>query len=474
MGTSHGNGSDISALGKIAATGLAALAALAVAIASDSDPASAASGCDLVVAPDGSDSATGTEAAPLRTVPALLDNLQSGQTGCLRAGTYADRQFVVKTPNVTLTSYPGERATLRGQLRINYTADGAVAENLSLDGRNVDELLGPLIYADDVILRDNEITNHHQGICVAVSSYRNEPPTRDVLIEGNVIHDCGELPATNHHHGIYASHARNTVIRGNLIYGNADRGVQLYPDADDSVVTGNVIDGNGQGVIFGGGPDSSSDNNLVADNVITNSNIRWNIQSHWQGPVGSGNVARDNCVWTARDSYEGTPDGSGIQPMTGARAQNNVVANPGYADPRDGNFSLSQSSPCADVLGGKVPQMPSGPDGPEPPDGAGGGKSPCAPDQAGAGRRSLVGSKARDRLIGGPGSDRLAGKWGGDKIVGGKGGPDCLLGGQGPDRLRAVNRRRDVIKCGHGRDRATVERKDRVRGCERVITRGRG
>ncbi len=79
---------------------------------------------------------------------------------------------MIKTPGVTLTSYPGERATLRGQLRFNYTADGSVAENLDLDGRNVDGLLGPLIYADDVILRGNDITNHHQGICVACPTTR--------------------------------------------------------------------------------------------------------------------------------------------------------------------------------------------------------------------------------------------------------------------------------------------------------------
>ena len=382
----------------------------------------------------------------------------------------------MKTPGVTLTSYPGERATLRGQLRINYTADGSIAENLDLDGRNVDGLLGPLIYADDVILRGNDITNHHQGICVVVSNYSNEPPARGVVIENNVIHDCGQRPATNHHHGIYVSHARDTVIRGNVIYGNADRGVQLYPDADDSVVTGNIIDGNGEGVIFGGGPDASSDDNLVANNVITGSNIRWNVQSHWQGPVGSGNVARDNCVWTERDSYEGAPDGSGIEDdMNGARAESNVVADPGYADPADGDFRLSRSSPCAGVLGGTLPEIPADPPAePRPPHGSHGGKSPCIPDQVGVGRRSLVGSQGRDRLIGGPGSDRLAGKLGGDKIVGGKGGPDCLLGGQGSDRLRAVNGRRDIVKCGHGRDRATVERKDHVRGCERVLVRNLG
>ena len=143
------------------------------------------------------------------------------------------------------------------------------------------------------------------------------------------------------------------MIRDNLIYGNADRGVQLYPNADDSVVTGNIIDGNGEGVIFGGGPESSSDDNLVANNVITNSTIRWNIQSSWQGPVGSGNVARDNCVWSERGGYYGggDPRGSGIQEMDSARAFDNLVADPGYADVAGGDYSLSASSPCLDVLG---------------------------------------------------------------------------------------------------------------------------
>ena len=53
------------------------------------------------------------------------------------------------------------------------------------------------------------------------------------------------------------------------VYGSVDiafNNAGISPDADDSIVTGNVIDGNGQGVIFGGGPDSSSDDNLVAGN----------------------------------------------------------------------------------------------------------------------------------------------------------------------------------------------------------------
>ena len=30
--------------------------------------------------------------------------------------------------------------------------------------------------------------------------------------------------------------------------------------------------------------------------MITNSKLRDNVESSWGGPVGSGNIARDNCV----------------------------------------------------------------------------------------------------------------------------------------------------------------------------------
>jgi len=45
------------------------------------------------------------------------------------------------------------------------------------------------------------------------------------------------------------------------IYGNADQGSHLYPDADDTLVANNIIDGNGEGAIFRGvGDQASSDN----------------------------------------------------------------------------------------------------------------------------------------------------------------------------------------------------------------------
>jgi nitrous oxidase accessory protein NosD len=260
--------------------------------------AGATAGCDRIAAPAGSNSNPGTLRRPVRTAKRLVHLLRKGDTGCLRAGRYARNDEVkLATPEITLRSYPGERATLRGRLWVSDAARGATVSNLELDGRNDRGLPSPTINADGVRLARNDITNHHTGICVSVGS----PPKTygrayRTLIEGNRIHDCGTLPPTNFDHGVYVGFADRTVIRNNLIYDNADRGIQLYPDAQKTRVIDNWIDDNGQGVIFGGDETTASSGNLVARNVITDSRVRHNIESSWGGPVGTGNIARDNCV----------------------------------------------------------------------------------------------------------------------------------------------------------------------------------
>src|SRR5207245_8215668 len=90
------------------------------------------------------------------------------------------------------------------------------------------------------------------------------------LIQRNRIHDCGRIPSSNHDHGIYLAYSDNTKVLDNVIFDNADRGVQLYPDAQGTLIKGNVIDGNGEGVIFSGAGGSASNDNVVEHNVITN------------------------------------------------------------------------------------------------------------------------------------------------------------------------------------------------------------
>ena len=106
-------------------------------------------------------------------------------------------------------------------------------------------------------------------IALAVASSwrpRTKPPSTGTVIQNNRIHDCGRLPREKPHHGIYVSDARGTLIIDNRIYGNDDRGIQLYPSSQATLVAGNVINANGQGIVF----DGSSSNNTVRNNVLSN------------------------------------------------------------------------------------------------------------------------------------------------------------------------------------------------------------
>jgi hypothetical protein len=89
----------------------------------------------------------------------------------------------------------------------------------------------------------------------------------------------------------------------------------------------------------------------------------------------------------------------------------------------------------------------------------------------------IRGSRGHDCLIGGKGGDRLKGEAGKDRLTGGRGN-DVLLGGAdanaydagpGRDFVNARNGKRELVRCGSGRDRARVDGRDRIRSCERVL-----
>ena len=90
------------------------------------------------------------------------------------------------------------------------------------------------------------------------------------------------------------------------------------------------------------------------------------------------------------------------------------------------------------------------------------------------------GDRGRDQVRAGPGVDRVRGARGDDTLNGGSGrdrmfggaGADVLVGGAGNDRITSVDGVRDVVRCGPGlHDRVVADRRDRVVGCERVVTR---
>jgi hypothetical protein len=308
-------------------------------------PAHAASGCSKVASPSGSDSATGSESAPYRSVQQLVDSLSPGQTGCLRQGTYGGDQVFMHQPDVTLRSYPGERATITAFFEVYPEAKRARVERLRFESAHNGNAVGVKLQADDTVFADNELTKGGEGICLLAASYTS---ARRIVIERNRIYNCGPSDS-KWDHQVYLGQSRDAVVRWNILSGNGGGwGVHLYGDADGTLIEHNVIDGNRGGVIFAGDDPDTSDNNTARYNAITYSGPRWNIEGSWgDGPVGTGNTAHHNCV------HSNGPDSpSGIAEEWGFNASSNtVLGGSPYADRARGDYRIRSDSPCAWLVG---------------------------------------------------------------------------------------------------------------------------
>jgi hypothetical protein len=315
---------------------------------------SAASGdatttCNLVASPSGSDSAAGTLSAPFQTAQKLVSSLTPGETGCLEAGTYNEnvtfRTAGTATAPITLTSYPGQTATIVGRMYIVDGANYTTITRLDLNGENPEQALSPMIDANNATFSHDNVTNDHTGTCFGIGSATWGWAT-GTLITHDTIHDCGQLPATNAQHGLYIGAATDTTIEWSLIYGNADRGIQLYPDAQHTTIDHNVIDDNGEGIIISGADGAASSYTNIYDNIISNADVRHDVESYWPvgNPVGVGNVVQDNCVW---GGVEGTIDTS----SGGYTAHDNVTVDPEFVNAAAHNYEMSPTSPCLALVG---------------------------------------------------------------------------------------------------------------------------
>src|SRR5437773_9730126 len=140
-------------------------AAVAFVLGVSASSASADPTCAKFASTSGSDgSGDGSFARPYATPQKLVDSLSAGQTGCFRGGTYQFSLTAVRSARVTLAPYDTESATLKGMIKVLPAGAGSTIEGLKLDG--VDSTSGcsgtcgggsPRIYADDVVLRDDEI-----------------------------------------------------------------------------------------------------------------------------------------------------------------------------------------------------------------------------------------------------------------------------------------------------------------------------
>lgn len=332
--------------------------------------------CTRFASPWGSDALPGTRKRPYRTVKRLLAGTPRGGTACLAGGVYHENVDIRRggeaAAPLTLTSAPGTRATLKGVLAIFHSASYVTISNLDLDGVG-GAVPSPTVNGDHVTLDGVDVTNEHTTICLVVGGAADTYGVASyTTIRRSRIHDCGKLPPTHYDHGIYLVSSRHARIVDNYVYDNADWGIVLYPDAQDSLIAHNVVDGNGSGIILSGTDDMSANGNVVTHNVVSNStdsssvgrsgnNYGFNVTSYWGGSaVGRDNVVVHNCFWNGVSGDVETANG-GFSP------NDNVHADPQYVDRESKVFELRPGSPCsgdgprASAFAEIPPHRPSGP-----------------------------------------------------------------------------------------------------------------
>ena len=326
----------------------AAIAVLGAGLAFAATPSSASSTCSFYAAPNGSDANSGTSSSPFATVEHLASALAPGQTGCLAAGaTFVSNVSLSHggqpgAPIVLTSADPANPATIKGRIVTFPGGDWITFTQLRLDGVNAGALPSPTVGSDHVTFSNVDVTNEHTAICFDLINSTTWGVARYTTIDSSRIHGCGELPSTNQDHGIYIS-GYYAMITNNYIYDNADRGVQLR-GSQNGTIQHNVIDRNGEGVIFG---DQVTSNNDVSNNIVSNSNIRWNAESFWgSGPVGTGNSFHNNCVWASNsESYYDSQ--GGVDGPDGFSTSANTIGNPLYVNAGAGNYAIPSGSPCA-------------------------------------------------------------------------------------------------------------------------------
>jgi parallel beta-helix repeat protein len=303
----------------------------------------------------------------------LYASLQPNETGCFRAGSYGTSNTYINMLKVgaVMRNYPGEYPQIKGRWRLDQAATGAKIIGLRLNVDSTDPLakVGILILGDDQVVRGNDITERTAtgtrgtGVCVHAARTSWNGPNR-FKIENNRVHDCGV--SDNHQHGIYID-AGNGSIRNNVVYRNADRGVQLYPRAKSVVVESNTIAYNGNGlninddILFNGAEnlgDATHDGccstgNTARFNVISHSTMRGGANSHpfnVEAPSldGAGNTASDNCLFATTGIAQYDTNG-GVEAGTETRltlTPGYPIANPAYQMAVPDDYRIGVGSGC--------------------------------------------------------------------------------------------------------------------------------
>jgi len=268
---------------------------------------------NLYVATTGSDSNSGTEASPLKTIARASQMAVPDTTIFVAAGTYeggfqtlssgtaaGQIYYVSRTPGAAKLVPPSSstRDTAwdnRGNyVQINgFEIDGSVVQS------GTKWSYGIYSGGSYDTIRNNNV--HHIATTVSCTSAGGSGIGIDSYYGGvsndilaNLVHDIGPA-GCSFIQGIYVS--TSGTVKNNIVYRIAEAAIHLWHDANHVIIANNTVSQSDTGIIIGGGdyyntsgPDDYTDvsNNIVFDN-------RYGISE--QGSTGTHNTYTNNLVF---------------------------------------------------------------------------------------------------------------------------------------------------------------------------------
>lgn len=197
----------------------------------------------------------GTKEYPYRTIQEAITKVYDGYTVYVMNGTY--REQVVIDKRIRLQGEDSNRTILDGDGLGDVVT--ITVPDVRISGFTVQNSGAQLFHAgiktlslnSNVTLEDNIIQNNTIGV------YLNYAygPSWNIVRNNSIIHNV---------RGMYAHWANNGMISGNMIAMNDECGIEMQ-HCMYSVISGNIISGNGYGIYLRG---ASDQNSITAMNVI--------------------------------------------------------------------------------------------------------------------------------------------------------------------------------------------------------------
>jgi hypothetical protein len=211
----------------------------------------------IYVATTGNDDNDGSQNKPFRTLAKAVAMAAAGATIELRAGTYESREIPIEVSNLTIRSFPGERATIKAVNNVEEvsmalwfhdpTIKGGLLENLDIEGGyyytvkfesnwDWDESIPfeKRFGVSNVTIRNCRI--HDSGRdCVKIT-----PGCNNIQILNCEIYRSGVRDPSNAE-GIDNVNANNMVVRNCYLHDIATNGLYAKGGARNCIIENNLI-----------------------------------------------------------------------------------------------------------------------------------------------------------------------------------------------------------------------------------------